>query len=255
MFYSQSECGDVCGHEPECMCTICICGNHRCPEPLRHVPYGELESEYRKKYPGWDAFPRRHKGKPSAAFKPTPVPGMYDRKAAQAAEAAPRMRPLPDQRRPQLPFEGQTEYKDTFVPKQPDERWPRMKDHPMEPIGFDATTEQRAMYDGTPGNPAKPHKTGETPFEEGKFQGDSEYDDRYKGAKGDARRRGPNQAKKWEKGAPRDLRSQYRDEYTGDRGLLCPARLLPQKKPGLDAHMHYKFTGQYNRIGDPMYVQ
>lgn len=255
MFYSQSECGDICGHEPECMCTICICGNHRCPEPLRHVPYGELKSEYAKRFPGWEkAFPRRHKGKVMAAFKPTPVPGMYDRKSAAPAEAVPRARPLPDQRRPQLPFEGQTEYKDSFVPKQPDERWEKLKDYPMDPIPFDANTESRAMFDGTPGEPAKPLKAGEEPFERGPFKGVSEYDDRFRGEGGDGKRRGPPQAKPWVKGPPRVLRSQYRDEYTGDGGLLCPARLLPQKKPGKDAHMHYHFTGQFNKLGDPLYV-
>lgn len=254
MFYSQSECGDMCGHEPECMCTICLCGNHRCPEPLRHVPYGDLKSEYTKRFPGWDAFPARQKGKQSSAFKPTPVPGMYERKAAMPAEAVPRARPLPDQRRPQLPFEGQTEYKDTFVPKQPDERWQRLRDHPMAPIAFDAVTEHRTMYDGTPGEPAKPLKQGEVPFDNGPFQGLTEYDDRYRGEPGAAQKGKKAAPKPWAKGPARQLKSQYQDEYTGNGGLLCPARLLPQKKPGKDAHMHYYFTGQFNRLGDPLYI-
>lgn len=224
MFYSQSECGDLCGHEPECMCTICICGNHRCPEPLRHVPYGDLRSEYSKRFPGWDTYPTRQKGKVSGAFRPTPVPGMYDRKTAAPAEAAPRARPLPDQRRPQLPFEGQTEYKDTYIPKQPDERWQQLKDIVVDPIPFEATTEHRTMFDGTPAEPAKPVKHGETPFERGPFQGVSEYDHRYDGQPGQLRRPAQQQPRKWTKGPPRSLKSQYQDEYTGNGGLLCPAR-------------------------------
>eukprot|EP01013_Petalomonas_cantuscygni_P014368 TRINITY_DN2945_c0_g1_i1.p1 TRINITY_DN2945_c0_g1~~TRINITY_DN2945_c0_g1_i1.p1 ORF type:complete len:398 (+),score=36.06 TRINITY_DN2945_c0_g1_i1:98-1291(+) len=253
MFYSQSECGDCCGHEPECMCTICVCGNHRCPPVLRHIPYPNLKSEYRKKYPGWDRFPDKVRPKHRGPFNPAPVPGMYDRRQWATPDGQTRARPLPDGGRPQLPFEGQTEYKDAFVPKRPDDPTATSPERTLDPVPFAGTTEHRAAFQGDAADPAKPILPSDPPFETGPFKGDTEHRTRYLGRQGDGARKGRPAADPWKKGPPRDLSTSYQGDYLPHRGQLCPARLLARKKPGQDDHMHYHFTGQFNQLGDPLY--
>eukprot|EP01084_Bolivina_argentea_P115888 206004_1 len=63
-FASSSVCSICCGEDPECICTICNCGNHRCPQHWHHVPYPNIKTEYQKKYPEWPLDDNRFRRRP-----------------------------------------------------------------------------------------------------------------------------------------------------------------------------------------------
>lgn len=251
-----SECGLCCGEDPECICTICICGMHRCPMRAIHMPYGPLGTEYTTRYPRWPGAPREPPRAPREPHRPRAAPGAYEpsSRAFKGGPGAERARAPPDSTGVKLPFRSTTTYRDTYVPKGAGdgrERPDRSQLPPRAP--FAGTTEYRAGYQGVPGDAAAPVEPVDKALESGPFDPHTEYRDRYVGKPGRVERR-PRETEPWSYGPRRDLESAYRRDYVPQKALLCPARLLKPKRPVDDEHQHFHPTGTVNLMGDTLYV-
>jgi len=255
-FESGSECGICCGEDPECICTICNCGNHRCPPCVVSVPYPDLKTEYQKKFKPWDGTDNRYRRPQDKPFSAPAAPDHWKTTNSnyKGHPIEPRSRPPKDPLSSSLPFEGVSTYRENFVPKEwdPKDAKKRLEAGPMLP--FTGNTEHRTAYKGKPGDAASPfselHKVPDT----GPFLDSTEHKDAYQGRPNDAEPRKPSKAVPYKYGPNRNLKTGYQEDYPGHPGQLCPARLLRPKKPAHDCHHHFHFTGQFNSVGDPLYV-
>eukprot|EP01002_Notosolenus_urceolatus_P003598 NODE_1951_length_1241_cov_171.628356_g1619_i0.p1 GENE.NODE_1951_length_1241_cov_171.628356_g1619_i0~~NODE_1951_length_1241_cov_171.628356_g1619_i0.p1 ORF type:complete len:331 (+),score=76.91 NODE_1951_length_1241_cov_171.628356_g1619_i0:77-1069(+) len=249
---SGSECSVCCGDNPECICTVCICGCHRCPPVTNTKPFNGL-SEYQKKFKPWEAGGDRYRRKPGKPLHTKAAPGAWNTSNSMVPHPPQaRAQREKDTANPRLPFDGTSHYRDSFIPKEIEEKSPKDRKKADAQLPFDGTTEQRKAFQGFNGKPADPCSPPNKPLDATPFLGTTENRDEFQGRPTELERRKKDK-ESWEYGPPRDLNSSYRDNYDGKTGYLCPARLLKSKKHAHDGHLHFHFTGQYNTLGDPLY--
>jgi len=214
------------------------------------VPYPNLKSEYQKKFKPFPFDDNRYRAperKPfhGPAYKPAPAkyPAHPPQQRQQKLQEAP-LRPLP--------FDGTTTYKDNFIPREIDPKDPKKPQEAKPSLPFTGNTEYRKAFDGKEGAPAEPVRPLNKPAESGPFNGSTEHRDQYQGRPGPLEKP-TKEPFQYDYGPPRDLQSS-KDMFPRHKGVLCPARLLKHKKPHEDCHMHFHFSGQFNELGDPLYV-
>ncbi|KAG0554453.1 hypothetical protein M758_12G096400 [Ceratodon purpureus] len=184
----EPACSPRSGERRECVCTVCTCGCHRCPQKHTSVytKYGDIISEYGAKYPEWpipEKFQRKVPHPPPSNARMASTTTYSNDYVNHPIGPSSSCRPAPNL--PDTgPFQKETTYNVDYWDKS-GQMYVRAKAPPSQPIApkkFEGQSVYQSEYPNHGPQPCnkqviRPSNLG---TEGAKFDGDSTYHDDFR---------------------------------------------------------------------------
>eukprot|EP01060_Flectonema_neradi_P029325 TRINITY_DN4026_c5_g1_i1.p1 TRINITY_DN4026_c5_g1~~TRINITY_DN4026_c5_g1_i1.p1 ORF type:complete len:354 (+),score=34.47 TRINITY_DN4026_c5_g1_i1:67-1128(+) len=240
------------GCRMECICEICDCGKHHCPDHPVMLPYGDIKSVYRGDYPCHDipAKSRRAASTPfiQSAFDPNHFQTIHKSTFIPHSVSQRSFRPSSAPIR-RTKFTGRTTYQVEHGPKERTDGAMRKAPHVYPPkVPFDHKTTSQVVYGPTGGAERREAMKPQTRvLPNTTFYGTSTYNDNYVTPEDKDVVHRHTQRRMPPVNEDRDFLSTKAISYQHPPLSVCPAVGLPKKPVSRHTgHIHYHKKVQHD---------